>query len=407
MTLDYFKRLNQTYVALTISTIYIGYFFWNSLFAKRIKVNDGCGWDGSQYCEMFYGQLVMEPYSRRILAPKLVSLLFDEPINGFFIVNNILIILTIILIYLVIKFNVPIKSFWISSLVVIATLGIYIFSRHALHLNFVYPVLTEHLYFFLIIMTFFLLFAINRGRFTKSKIFLAVPLAFTVLLSGITRESLGPIFLIFSFWLLKNRLLLSSSAIFLGSLSAIYLAFTQPTNSKAAPLLEIVIHWLRMNLSTTEGIIRFTAMFLLAAGPFIFLINQRTIRLMKTEERALLTFVVIFTAASALGGGDTDRILFPIGLLLTVLFARLVLRHNIFEKSFIALALAFYFWQLPFKVIGGTGEEILEFYGLRLTALSNVLDNAVSPIIMTFPLILIAIFFYRYDTKRLTSTNHS
>jgi len=407
VTLDYFKRLNQTYVGVIIFAMYIGYFFWNSLFAKRIKVNDGCGWDGSQYCEMFYGQLVMEPYSRRILAPKLVSLLFDEPINGFFIVNNILIILTIILIYLVIKFNVPIASSWVSSLVVIATLGIYIFSRHALHLNFIYPVLTEHLYFFLIILTFFLLFTINRGRFTKSKIFLAVPLAFTVLLSGLTRESLGPIFLIFGFWLLKNRLVLSSSAVFLGSLSAIYLAFSQPTNSKAAPLLEIAIHWLRMNLSTTEGIIRFTAMFLLAAGPFIFLINQRTIRLMKTEERAILTFVIIFTAASTLGGGDTDRILFPIGLLLAVLFARLALRHNIFEKSFIALALTFYFWQLPFKVIGGSGEEILEFYGLRVTALSNVLENAISPIIMTFPLILIGVFYYRFDLKRQVNASQS
>lgn len=398
---------NKTYkisLLLTILILYFFYFIWNSLFANRIKVNNGCGWDGSQYCELFFDQLVMEPYSRRIFAPQFVSLFFEEPITGFFFINNILILLTMLLIYSLIRQNNVINFDKKSFLVIVLTLAVYIFSRHGLHLNFVYPVLTEHFYFFFICLSMLILFFFLGKNKRNLQLILFTPLALSVFSSAITRESLGPIFFIFGLWLMKNRHWLASVSFLTGSLLGIVISFSQPTNSKAAPLLEIVIHWLRMNLSTGEGIIRFTTMFLLAVGPFIFLINQRVLKNLDFREKSILAFSVIFTAASSLGGGDTDRILFPVGILLLIIFARLSVRTNHLFLTFVSLSLAYYFWQLPFKVIGQSGEEILEFYGLRVTSLSNLMDNALNPMLTTFPLLLAGVYFYFRDF-RLTSSD--
>ncbi len=392
--LRYRFRLTAT---LAIVIVYISYVFWNVIFANRIKVNQGCGWDGSQYCKMFFGELVMEPYSRRIFAPLLANYFGSEPIVSFFLMNNFIIFLNVVLIYFLLIKNIKIVETATVSAILISATTLYIVSKHSVKLNFTYPVLTEHLYIFFILLSFMILFALRKVQFSTTKYILLLTLAISVFLAGITRESLGPIFLIFSLWLFKNKHYLVSLVISFSAFIATYTAFGQPTNSKAAPAIEIFIHWFRMNLATIDGNVKLLTMFLIAAGPFVFFINQRIVNQYDFEERSLIIFVVIFTALSIFGGGDTDRILFPIGILLMLAFGRLVARSQFGLYTFLSASMTYFIWQMPFKIVGNSGDEILEFYGLRVTYMNFVYDNGIEPLLTSIPLLAILLIFYKKE----------
>ena len=93
----------------------------------------------------------------------------------------------------------------------------------------------------------------------------------------------------------------------------------------------------------------------------------------------------IFTALSAFGGGDTDRILTPAGLLL----ALAVVVSGLGGKALLGLVLvvaAYALQQEPFHAVSQDPGVWLEFFGLRVTALSSVVDNGLIPSLIALPL---------------------
>jgi hypothetical protein len=94
----------------------------------------------------------------------------------------------------------------------------------------------------------------------------------------------------------------------------------------------------------------------------------------------------IFTAVSIFGGGDTDRILTPAGLLLAL---AVLVSGGRSGKALLGLAVvvaAYAVQQEPFYAVSGEPTAWLTFFGLRVTTLSSVVDNGLIPSLIALPL---------------------
>jgi hypothetical protein len=80
-----FQLLAVTVVGLTVASAAYGV-----VFGQHVSWNHGCGDDGLEYCSMVLGIPVIDPYSRRLLAPWLVHLLTTDLAqlpSAFFLLN--------------------------------------------------------------------------------------------------------------------------------------------------------------------------------------------------------------------------------------------------------------------------------------------------------------------------------
>lgn len=77
---------------------------WSFINTNILEVGDNCGFDGRIYCLMAKGEVAFEPYSRRTALPFLVGLFdFKDTYLGFYLINSIFLIFSIILLNLIIK----------------------------------------------------------------------------------------------------------------------------------------------------------------------------------------------------------------------------------------------------------------------------------------------------------------
>jgi hypothetical protein len=128
-------------------------------------------------------------------------------------------------------------------------------------------------------------------------------------------------------------------------------------------------------------------MVLLAFGPFVFLLA--TLR-DETRNRRLALWIAgvaaIFTGVSAFGGGDTDRILTPAGLLLALAVVVGGGRSGKALLGLVVLVAAYGLQQEPFHAVSRDPAAWLGFFGLRVTALSSVVHNGLIPSLIALPL---------------------
>jgi hypothetical protein len=128
-------------------------------------------------------------------------------------------------------------------------------------------------------------------------------------------------------------------------------------------------------------------MLMLALGPFVFLLG--TLRDKKGNGGFALWIVsvaTLFLAISGFGGGDTDRILTPAGLLLAL---ALIVGGSRSPKALLGLAVvvaAYAVQQEPLYAVSGDPTAWLEFFGLRVTTVSSVIHNGLIPSLIALPL---------------------
>src|SRR5439155_16120750 len=94
----------------------------------------------------------------------------------------------------------------------------------------------------------------------------------------------------------------------------------------------------------------------------------------------------ISTAVSIFGGGDTDRILTPAGLLLALAVAVSGSRSGRALLGLAVVVAAYAVQQEPVRAVSGDPTAWLTFYGLRSTSLSSVIHNGLIPSLIALPL---------------------
>ena len=128
-------------------------------------------------------------------------------------------------------------------------------------------------------------------------------------------------------------------------------------------------------------------MLMLALGPFLFLLG--TVR-DETRDRRFVMWIAgvaaIFTAVSVFGGGDTDRILTPAGLLLALAVVVSASRSGKALLGIAAVVAAYAVQQDPVHAVSGDPTTWLTFFGLRVTTLSSVIQNGLIPSLIALPL---------------------
>jgi hypothetical protein len=103
----------------------------------------------------------------------------------------------------------------------------------------------------------------------------------------------------------------------------------------------------------------------------------------------------IFTALSAFGGGDTDRILTPAGLLLALAIVVSGSRSGKALLGFAVVVAAYAVQQEPVHAVGGNPTDWLTFFGLRVSPLSSVIRNGLIPSLIALPLAVVGFMLLR------------
>lgn len=359
-------------IALTLAALAVSASIWQTARSRPVTVGDGCGWDGVVYCAMTRGEVVMEPYSRRVLLPWVAGLVpVSSPVTAFQIINAFaiagLVAAALWLLHTLIGREAELRGF-----AMLAAVSLVLLNPWTFHLYLTYPVLTDSVSAALALA--WCAAALRRTRLADA--------GGAVVLVGmsLTREHWSLVAIAAS-WiavvlgLRAWRWALGTSVI---GLMAMMFAFGQPTNYAAGPLQTVVLHWINESLSSPSHLARFLFMVVAGIG-FTALAPLLRARAVWSERPLLWVCVVALgnTAGSAFAGGDTDRILMPSGLLLMIVSIALVLRN-------MGLVAPWGLWVIgtiaiwhPFASAGPDGASWLAFYGLRVEPIEVVVTRII------------------------------
>jgi len=374
----------------------IGQLAWSD----RIDRRGGCGFDGYYYCLMLKGEVAPKPFSRRILLPFLARHVSTDSLAGFWLVNVLsLVAVTLLAMYVAWRLRPVVSSGAHLAFRVVPPLlagAAFLLARNSFHITATYPVLSDPLGLLLLVSAV----ALVVVPALPSTRLLLIPVCF---LAPLAREELTGVLALALVLATLMRLLpwpVALAASGASAAGAAY-AFHQPNSGGAGlcstgqntfvscpeSVQSTLRVWLHADFGSWNGLLRFGVMVLLALGPFVFLLG--TLRDRTRDKRLALWIAgvaVIFTAVSIFGGGDTDRILTPAGLLLAL---AVLVSGSRSGKALLGLAVvvaAYAVQQEPFHAVSGDPAVWLEFFGLRVTALSSVVHNGLIPSLIALPI---------------------
>jgi hypothetical protein len=368
--------------------------------SDRIDRREGCGFDGYYYCLMLKGEVAPKPFSRRVLLGFLARHVSTDSVAGFWLVSVLsLVAVTLLVMYVAWRLRPVVSSQAHFAFGVVPPLLVgaaFLLARNSFHITATYPVLSDPLGLLLLVSAV----ALVVVPALPSTRLLLIPVCF---LAPLAREELAVVLGLALVLAALMRLLpwwVALAASGVGAAGAAY-AFHQPNSGGAGlcstgqntfvPCPESVQStlrvWLDADFGSWNGLFRFGVMLMLAFGPFVFLLWTLRDR---TPNRRLALWIAgvaaIFTAVSAFGGGDTDRILTPAGLLLAL---AVVIGCGRSGKALLGLAVvvaAYAVQQEPVHAVSGNPTAWLTFFGLRVTALSSVVHNGLIPSLIALPL---------------------
>jgi len=374
----------------------VGQLVWSD----RINRRGGCGFDGYYYCLMLKGEVAPKPFSRRILLPFLARHVSTNSLAGLWRVNVLsLVAVTLVVIYVAWRLRPVVSAHAHVAFRVVPPLLVgaaFLLARNSFHIAATYPVLSDPLGLLLLVSAVALVVAPTLPA-TR---LLLIPVCF---LAPLAREELAVVLSLALVLAALMRLLPWLVALVASGASATGAAYAfHQINSGGAglcltgqntyvPCPESVQSTLRVwfdaDFGSWAGLFRFGVMLMLALGPFLFLLG--TVR-DETRDRRFVMWIAgvaaIFTAVSVFGGGDTDRILTPAGLLLAL---AVVVSASRSGKALLGLAVvvaAYAVQQDPVQAVSGDPTAWLTFFGLRVTGLSSVIRNGLILSLIALPL---------------------
>jgi hypothetical protein len=368
--------------------------------SDRIDRRGGCGFDGYYYCLMLKGDVAPKPFSRRILLPFLARHVSTDSLAGFWLVNVLsLVALTLLAMFVAWRLRPVVSSHAHVAFGVVPPLLVgaaFLLARNSFHITATYPVLSDPLGLLLLVSAV----ALVVVPALPSTRLLLIPVCF---LAPLAREELAGVLVLALVLAGLMRLLpwwVALAASGSSAAGAAY-AFHQPNSGGAGlcstgqntfvqcpeSVQSTLRVWLDADFGSWNGLLRFGVMVLLAFGPFVFLLA--TLR-DETRNRRLALWIAgvaaIFTGVSAFGGGDTDRILTPAGLLLALAVVVGGGRSGKALLGLVVLVAAYGLQQEPFHAVSRDPAAWLGFFGLRVTALSSVVHNGLIPSLIALPL---------------------
>ena len=380
------KVAAMTFGALSVLTT-----AWQLVHAQALEVGQGCGWDGSVYCAMTRGELVIEPYNRRVLLPWLTSLFSaGDPLAGFRVLNAIGLVGLVAAVLWLLRVVAPSQ---VPRTVMVLIGSLVVLNPWTVHIYLTYPVLTDF---------FSAALAIAWCATTLRRTRRADILGFGFLVClGMTREHWSAVaaaaaWVAVLLGLRTWRWATASSAL---SLAVLVFAFTRPTSLAAEPLTSVLLLWARESVASPENFTRLVFMVLTGVG-LVCLLPLLRLSAVRQDRRLLWLCAVALgnLAASLFAGGDTDRILMPTGLILLVVSVALVIREPRLALPWVLLAMATVMTWHPWALVGPDGASWLSFYGLRIEPIDFVMRRIASdasavavPVIMA---ILLALPWY-------------
>jgi hypothetical protein len=374
----------------------IGQLAWSD----RIDRRDGCGFDGYYYCLMLKGTAVPTPFSRRVLLPSLAKQVSTDTLAGFWVVNVLSLVgVVVIAMYVAWRLrpvagdNAPAAYRIVPPLLVGAA---FLLARNTFHIVATYPALSDPVALLLLMGAV----ALVVTPALPSTRLLLVPVCFLAPLARVELVGILSLALVLAALMHMLPWLLALAASGAGAVGAAY-AFHQPNAGGAGVCLtrhntyvacpesiqSTLRFWLDWDFGSWNGFLRFGVMLILALGPFVFLLGMLRERTWNGRSALWIAGVAaIFTAVSIFGGGDTDRILTPAGLLLAL---AVLVSGGRSGKALLGLAVvvaAYAVQQEPFYAVSGEPTAWLTFFGLRVTTLSSVVDNGLIPSLIALPL---------------------
>ena len=341
---------------------------WQAAHDQPVDVGNGCGWDGASYCAMTQGQLVAEPFSRRVLLPWVVSLFAkDSPVGGFKIVNAIAVVGLVVATLWLLRVLAPTRF---TAAAVLSVGSLVLLNPWTAHLYFTYPVLTDFASAALAIS-----WCATALRPTRA--FTALGFLSLVLL-GLTREQwplvvVGAAWMAVGFGLRTWRWALATTGF---AAAVMAFVFTRPTSAPAGSLTSVIATWVHESFANPEQLARMVFMAITGLGllAFVPLLRPRSVW-RDARLRWICVVAIGDIVVSLFAGGDTDRILMPSGLLLLVVGVVLAVNDPTLVLSWALLAIATVITWHPFILVGPNPDSWETFYGLRDEPIGQVMNR--------------------------------
>ncbi len=384
--------------------------------SDRIERAGGCGFDGAYYCGMLKGAVVPEPFSRRILLPFLAKRVDTDGLAGFWVVSILsLVAVTLVGMFVAWRLRLPSSPDGpiISRIVPPLLVGaMFLSARNTFHLTATYPALSDPLGLLLFVGAVALVVLPT----SSSTQLLLVPVCF---LAPLAREELAPVLALALLLAAAMRLLpwliaIASSA---ATAAGAVLAFSRPNSGSGQCLTashsvtncpESIVatarFWLDWDFGSWDGFFRFAVMLILAFGPFVWLLGTARPWTPRSPSTWILAVAAIFTAASIIAGGDTDRILTPAGLLVALALAIRIPATGWGLLGLSSAVLAWVILQDPLHAVGSDDTSWLSFFGLRVTDTHSVVHNGLIPALIALPVAVGALWLLRSSSKGATAS---
>lgn len=350
---------------------------------------ESCGWDGVRYCAQFFGGTrVDSPFSRRQIAALAARLLDSDPIKGFLKLNLFSLSFAVLLGLLIVQPDllrflrrkqkqINQTDGHLTLISTLAVISVFLTARNTFHIMFSAPVLTDPLGLMLTLASIFCVLNAKRVPI----FILGCVLSF---LSPLVREQSGVTIFVCTgtllfFGCLKFRQFVLFNGFVIGGT---LLAINIPSSGKPVLSLWQTLNWhFNNNFESFESVMRFGVMLMLSLGCFPFFLARKSVRqaLSRTDTSILVSAICLFLV-SVFGGGDTDRILMPVGILFVLVAARMVIRSEEFLSSFVFCVIQFVVSQSSTTITSSDHLSFLRYFGLRYLEFSGVITNGLKPI---------------------------
>lgn len=370
------QRINLSFFILSVATV--AYSFLKSNF---IELNGQCGNDGLTYCSMAQGNIEFKPFSRRTFLPFLVGIISKSHIvTTFFILNSIFLVFTAVLIYL---FQSKMNSQYN-----LLPVSLFLLNISTFRMLFAYPVLTDFLAIFLVVLFFYLyIFFRNSSKY----IFL---ISILIILCFV-RENLSVTLsasLIISDFLLK-KIKIQNIIIFIISCVFTYISFRQPSSENyvhESNLFKVFLISIQGNFDNYETVFKLLYLTFVGLSP-IALYSFFLLRKVNNNLIPLIIFSILILISQInlnLANPEPRLMLIPSVLMPFVFFAK-TRNFRLIAILFIA---TFSYWDFR-QFSNGKYESYLEMFGQPYLSFSFNYEQFVDRFLLFFGLLAIWTIF--------------
>lgn len=348
-------HMNVTTYALVLC-VYGAYGTWVLVTGHPVWGEVGCGWDGAQYCRMFFGEDAVEPYRRR-LAPIIVArLISPDPLRAFLVMNSLaMIVVALISTYLIICY---VRAEGVARITAVGFAAVVATSRNTIHHFVNAPVLTDFVGLAAVFVFFFGVHALSlRSRSKRALGLIAVTIGGVT--GGFSREQLAVGFAVALTPLILNR---TTRKLGIGGLAAVAVAPVVLLGySSAGSSASVMSQWFSDYTKSWESVSIFLGMVALAiwTWPLLIGINLRWPS-RSTTWKSLILFAFATFFVSLFSGGNLDRILLPVGTVLA-LAAAMTVDTPRRRDAFLLTVGGYVVAQYPFFVMAPGARNFLGF----------------------------------------------